>query len=56
VHFGGKPVTGPVVINQVRSFYEEMKIMNRCTFSKDCFESTCYNVALCRYCVIIQNI
>jgi hypothetical protein len=28
----GKPVTGPVIVEKTKSFYDEMKITDKCTF------------------------
>jgi hypothetical protein len=30
----GKPVTGPMIIEKAKSFYDEMKITDKCTFSE----------------------
>ena len=30
----GKPVVGPMIIGKPKSFYDEMKIADRCTFSE----------------------
>jgi len=34
VHAEGKSMTGPVVIDKGKCFYGEMKITNKCTFSR----------------------
>jgi hypothetical protein len=34
MHFEGNPMTGPVTIEKVMSFYDEMKIYDKCTFSE----------------------
>jgi hypothetical protein len=30
----GKPVTGPMMIEEAKSFYDEMKITDKCTLSE----------------------
>jgi hypothetical protein len=30
----GKPVTGPMVIGKAKSFYDELKVTDKCTFSE----------------------
>jgi hypothetical protein len=32
MHSEGKPVTGPMIIEKVKYFYDELKISGRCTF------------------------
>jgi len=31
----GKPMTGPTTIEKARSFYDKMKITDKCTFFED---------------------
>jgi hypothetical protein len=32
IHSEGKTVTGPVTVQKTKSFYDEMKITDKCTF------------------------
>jgi hypothetical protein len=34
MHSEGKPMTGPMITEKVKSFYDEIKISNKCTFSE----------------------
>jgi Tc5 transposase DNA-binding domain. len=34
VHSEGEPMTGPVIIKETKSFYDEMKVPDQCTFSE----------------------
>ena len=36
MHSEGKPVTGPMIIEKAKSFYDEMTITYKCTFSEGC--------------------
>lgn len=34
MHSEEKPVTGPVIVEKTKSFYDEIKITDKCTFYK----------------------
>jgi len=39
-----KPVTGPMIIEKVKSFYDKMKVCDKCTFSESWLHKiTCKN-------------
>jgi hypothetical protein len=48
-------VTGPMIIKKAMSFYDEMKITNKCTFSEGNKKITSKNIGQYRYCLIIQH-
>jgi hypothetical protein len=33
-NFKGKPITGPLIIDRAKSYYDGMKIPDKCTFSE----------------------
>lgn len=49
-----KPVTGPMMTEKAKSFYDEIKISDKFTFSESWLHKiTCKNVVQYRYCLII---
>lgn len=39
VCYKGKPVTGPVIVDKAKSLYDEIKIIDMCTFPDSWLES-----------------
>jgi hypothetical protein len=52
----GKLVTGPVIIENSKPFYDEMKIIDKCTFSEGSKKKIPVRTYICRKCLITQNI
>jgi hypothetical protein len=39
MHSEGKPVTGPMIVEKAKCFYDEMKITGKCVFSEGCLQN-----------------
>jgi hypothetical protein len=48
MHLKEKPITGLMIIKEAKSFYDEMKVTDKCTFSEDSNKTgiLCINVTL----------
>jgi hypothetical protein len=56
MHLKEKPITGPMIIREAKSFYDKVNVTDKCTFSEDSNKTgiLCINITLrCNHITIV---